>query len=172
MRLESEIAVRSQTKQELLHSSRQLEVLVQVKDCAIYLLDAEGHVISWNTGAERIKGYTADEIIGQHFSRFFAEADRQADLPMRALRHATSEGKFEGEGWRIRKDGSQFWASVLIDPLYDEDGKVIGFAKVTRDMTEKRRGQELLDQAREQIFQMQKMESIGQITGGGCPRFQ
>jgi two-component system, LuxR family, sensor kinase FixL len=137
--LETEISDRSRTEQELVQSSGQLAVLVQaIKDCAIYMLDPEGRVISWNSGAERIKGYTADEIIGQHFSRFYAQADREAGVPLAALRHAASEGKFETEGWRVRKDGSQFWASTLIDPIHDKDGKLIGFAKVTRDVTQKR----------------------------------
>ena len=100
-----------------------------IKDCAIYMLDPEGRVISWNSGAERIKGYIADEIIGQHFSRFYVPADREAGIPLDALRHAASEGKFENEGWRVRKDGSQFWASTLINPVHDKDGKLIGSPK-------------------------------------------
>jgi PAS domain S-box-containing protein len=153
-----------QAKEE---SERQFELLVQgIKDYAIYMLDTEGRIVSWNRGAEHIKGYTVAEILGQNFSRFYTVADQQAGIPKRVLRQAASEGKFEGEGWRVRKDGSQFWASVLIDPIYDQGGKLIGYAKVTRDMTEGRRSQELLDQARDRMLQVQKMEAVGQLTGG------
>ena len=130
------------------------------------MLDKQGRVISWNSGAERIKGYTADEIMGQHFSRFYTASDRKLRLPMRALRQAAAEGRFEGEGWRVRKDGSHFWASAVIDPIHDDNGTLIGFAKVTRDITERRQAQDLLDQARERMVQMQKMEAVGQLTGG------
>ena len=164
--LESEIAARSQTEKELLQSSGQLALLVQgIRDCAICMLGPDGRVISWNSGAERIKGYAAHEIVGQHFSRFYTEADRQADVPAHVLHRALSEGKFEGESWRVRKDGSQFWAGTLIEPIH-EGGALIGFAKVTRDMTERRRAQDLLEQARDRMLQMQKMEAIGQLTGG------
>jgi len=104
----------------------QFAILVQsIKDYAIYMLDEAGRIITWNSGAERIKGYTRDEIIGQHFSRFYTDFDLQSELPTKALRLAVANGKFEGEGWRVRKDGSRFWASVLIDPIYDasSDGK-------------------------------------------------
>src|SRR6516165_10386544 len=104
--------------------------------------------------------------MGQHFSRFYTGADVESGLPTQALHQAAAEGKFEGEGWRVRKDGNQFWASVVIDPIYDGSGTLIGFAKVTRDMTEQRQAQHLLDQARERMTQMQKMEAIGQLTGG------
>ncbi len=141
-------------------SERQFQQLVAgVTDYAIYMLDAEGHIISWNPGAARIKGYSDVEIIGQHFSRFYAPEDRDTGLPRRALQIAATRGKFEGEGWRMRKDGTRFWANVLIDPIRDEQGNLIGFAKVTRDMTEYRAMQE-------QLHQSQKMEAIGQLTGG------
>jgi PAS domain S-box-containing protein len=146
---------------------RQFELLVQsIKDCAIYMLDTEGRVTNWNKGAEHIKGYSAAEIVGQSFSRFYTAADRDAGLPKRVLQRAANDGKFEGEGWRVRKDGSRFWASVLVDPVYDAGGKLIGFAKVTRDLTERRKAQDLLDQSREQMLQTQKMEAVGQLTGG------
>lgn len=138
------------------HFARLIEA---VQDCAIYMLDPAGVVISWNPGAERIKGYSADEALGRHFSQFYTPEDRAAELPQRALSAATSKGKFEGEGWRVRKDGTKFWASVLIDALRGEDGTLIGFAKITRDMTERRVMQE-------QLHQSQKMEAIGQLTGG------
>jgi len=130
-----------------------------IRDCAIYMLDPSGIVISWNPGAERIKGYSASEIMGRHFGEFYTPEDRSAGVPARALAIATANGKFEGEGWRIRKDGTRFWASVLVDAIRNEQGELIGFAKITRDMTERRMMQE-------QLHQSQKMEAIGQLTGG------
>jgi len=140
--------------------------LVQsVVDYAIYMLDEQGNVVSWNPGAERIKGYSSDEIIGQHFSRFYTDEERAAGVPALALRSASEAGRFTAEGWRVRKDGSRFWAMVVIDPIM-EDGQLIGFAKVTRDMTERREAQLELEKSREQLFQAQKMEAVGQLTGG------
>ena len=110
-----------------------------VTDYAIYMLDAEGYVTSWNAGAQRFKGYTPGEIIGQHFSRFYTEQDRATNLPARALQMAAREGKFEAEGWRLRRDGSRFWANVVITALRDSHGVHLGFVKVTRDMTASRR---------------------------------
>jgi PAS domain S-box-containing protein len=109
-----------------------------VVDYAIFMLDPDGRVVSWNPGAERIKGYSAGEIIGQHFSRFYPLEDVQADKPARELAIASSEGKYEEEGWRVRKDGSWFWASVLITARRDPSARLRGFAKVTRDLTERR----------------------------------
>ena len=106
-----------------------------VIDYAIYLIDLQGNVASWNAGAQRIKGYLPEEVIGQHFSTFFTEEDRQADLPARALATAAKEGRFETEAWRVRKDGSRLWAVVVIDAVRDSEGSLIGFAKVTRDIT-------------------------------------
>jgi PAS domain S-box-containing protein len=144
----------------LTQSERQFQQLVAgVTDYAIYMLDPNGHIISWNPGAERIKGYLSSEIIGKHFSNFYTEEDREAGTPKRALHLAATRGKFEGEGWRMRKDGTRFWASVLIDPIRDASGTLVGYAKVTRDMTEYRAMQE-------QLHQSQKMEAIGQLTGG------
>jgi PAS domain S-box-containing protein len=137
-----------------------------VNDYAIYMLDRTGIVSSWNPGARRFKGYEAQEIIGQHFSRFYTDEDRATGLPTRALKTAAETGKFEGEGWRVRKDGTHFWAHVVIDAVRDPDGKVIGFAKVTRDLTERHEAQMELERAREALFQSQKMEAIGQLTGG------
>src|SRR6516162_1348866 len=135
---------------ELAEAERQLaqfSILVQsVRDFAIYMLDKAGHITSWNSGAERIKGYSRDEIIGQHFSRFYTDFDRNSGLPTKALRQAAADGKFQGEGWRVRKDGSQFWASVVIYPIHDGSGTLMGFAKVTRDVTERRQAQDLLEQ--------------------------
>jgi PAS domain S-box-containing protein len=141
-------------------AEERFRLLVQsVTDYAIYMLDTNGHVSSWNPGAERFKGYSADEIMGQHFSRFYTEEDKAADIPRIALETAQSVGRFEAEGWRVRKDGSRFWASVIIDPIRTEDGRLIGFAKVTRDLTEKR-------ETEERLRQSQKMEAVGQLTGG------
>jgi PAS domain S-box-containing protein len=141
-------------------SEQRFRLLVDsVVDYAIFMLDVDGYVTSWNSGAQRIKGYTADEIIGQHFSKFYTEEDRNNDLPKSVLAKAASTGKYEGEGWRVRKDGSRFWANVLVDAIHRPDGKLIGFAKVTRDMTEKRN-------VEAQLRQSQKMEAIGQLTGG------
>jgi PAS domain S-box-containing protein len=128
----------------------QFAILVQsVKDFAIYMLDKAGHITSWNSGAERIKGYTRDEIIGQHFSRFYTDFDRESGLPKKILRRAAVDGKFQGEGWRVRKDGSQFWASVVIYPIHDRSETLVGFAKVTRDVTERRQAQSILQRERD-----------------------
>ena len=155
-----DLTERRAAQQELRRSEQRFRLLVQgVTDYAIYLLDTTGLVSSWNAGAARFKGYAAEEIIGQHFSHFYSEEDRAAGIPDRALETARREGRFEAEGWRIRKDGSRFWASVVIDPIRDDDGELIGFAKVTRDLTEKRA-------IEEQLRQSQKMEAVGQLTGG------
>jgi PAS domain S-box-containing protein len=137
-----------------------------ITDYAIYMIDSRGHVVTWNPGAQRFKGYTADEIIGENFARFYREDDRNDGLPERALRTAALEGKFEAEGWRVRKDGSTFWAHVVIDPVHDKSGELIGFAKITRDLTERNESQRKLELAREALFQSQKMDAIGQLTGG------
>ncbi|KAA0579397.1 PAS domain-containing sensor histidine kinase [Azospirillum sp. Sh1] len=152
---------------EPISGERQFRLLVQsVVDYAIFMLDPTGVIRSWNAGAARMKGYAADEIIGQHFSSFYTPEDRAAGVPQRALATALSEGKFEAEGWRLRKDGTRFWASVVIDPIRDETGTLRGFAKVTRDITERRKAQQALDEAREALAQAQKMEAVGQLTGG------
>jgi PAS domain S-box-containing protein len=145
---------------ELRASEERFRLLVQsVTDYAIYMLDPEGRVTSWNAGAERFKGYSAEEIMGEHFSRFYTEEDLAAGIPTIALETASREGRFEAEGWRKRKDGSRFWASVIIDPIRNEAGELIGYAKVTRDLSEKRA-------IEEQLRQSQKMEAVGQLTGG------
>ena len=130
------------------------------------MLDPNGIVTNWNAGAERIKGYLASEIVGQHFGRFYTEADRAAGMPARALETAVREGTFRAEGLRVRKDGSQFWANVVINPIHDKDGNLLGFAKITRDVTERREAAQALERAQEQLAQAQKMEGIGQLTGG------
>ncbi len=156
-RLEEKVEQRTA---ELHRSELQFQQLVAgVADYAIYMIDKRGYISSWNPGAERIKGYTAKEIIGKHFSLFYTEEDRAEGRPQRTLEIAEREGKYEAEAWRVRKDGTRFWANVLVDRIRDSQGNTIGFAKVTRDMTERRAMQE-------QLHQSQKMEAIGQLTGG------
>src|SRR5438270_288043 len=143
------------------------KLLVQsIVDYAIFMLDPEGSVTNWNAGAERIKGYSPDEIVGSHFSRFYTPEDLDAGIPKRALETARKTGRYEAEGWRVRKDGTRFWASVVLDAIRDEQGDLIGFAKITRDMTEKREAQLRLAESREQLWRSQKMEALGQLTGG------
>ncbi|HEU0311189.1 MAG TPA: PAS domain S-box protein [Sphingomicrobium sp.] len=137
-----------------------------VTDYAIYMLDPDGLVTTWNPGAERIKGYSADEIIGQHFSRFFAPEDLAADLPGRALRTAARDGRFEAEGWRVRKDGTQLWVHAIIDPIVGDEGELLGFAKITRDITERKQAQDQLEEAREALAQSQRLQALGELTGG------
>ena len=162
-----DLSERRESERALRRSEERFRLLVQgVTDYAIYMLDPEGMVSSWNAGAERFKGYRADEIIGEHFSRFYPEEDRAAGVPQRALATAAGEGRFEAEGWRIRKDGTRFWASVVIDPIRDESGELVGFTKITRDLTERKEAAEALEEAREQVFQAQKLEAIGKLTGG------
>jgi len=153
--------------QALIEAERRFRILVQgVTDYAIYMLDPEGHVTNWNPGAQRIKGYAPDEIIGQHFSRFYTPEDLKVETPKKALQTARDTGRYEAEGWRMRKNGERFWASVVIDAIRNENGELIGFAKITRDMTEKRAAQLQLEESREQLFRSQKMEALGQLTGG------
>jgi PAS domain S-box-containing protein len=155
-----DLTERRAAETELRRSEERFRLLVQsVTDYAIYMLDAKGYVSSWNAGAQRFKGYAASDIIGEHFSRFYTDEDRDAGIPSLALATATHEGRFEAEGWRVRQDGTRFWASVIIDPIRNDDGELLGFAKVTRDLTEKR-------QIEEQLRQSQKMEAVGQLTGG------
>ncbi len=162
-----DITVQRNAQLVAIESERRFRLLVQgVTDYAIYMLSPDGHVTNWNAGAARIKGYTQSEIIGQHFSRFYTPEDREAGLPWKALEVARSEGRYEAEGWRCRKDGSRFWASAVVDAIHDEAGELIGFAKITRDLTERRESQIQLEQSREQLFHAQKMEAVGQLTGG------
>ena len=152
--------------ESLTEEGRARLLIEAVTDYAIYMLDPQGHVTSWNPGAERFKGYTAQEIIGQHFSRFYTPEDQAAGVPARNLARAANEGKYEEEGWRVRKDGSRFWATIVIDPIRDPGGRLVGFAKITRDLTERRETQQALEEAREALFQSQKLDAIGQLTGG------
>jgi PAS domain S-box-containing protein len=162
-----DITERRASQKALQESERQFRLLVSnVTDYGLFMLDPNGIVTSWNEGAQRIKGYTAEDIIGQHFSRFYTEQDRAAGLPARALYTAMHEGRFEAEGWRLRKDGSLFWANVVIDRIRDENGQLVGFAKITRDITERRRAQLALEEAEAKRAQSQKMDALGQLTGG------
>ena len=151
----------------LRESERQFGLLVAgVTDYALIMLDPKGKVVSWNAGAERIKGYAADEIVGRHFSHFYTEEDRADGKPERALAIADNAGRFEAEAWRRRKDGTRFWANVVIDAIRDEQGRLIGFAKITRDISERREAQAAIERAQQQLAQAQKMEALGQLTGG------
>jgi PAS domain S-box-containing protein len=155
-----------QQQRDLFESERNFRLLVEgVADYALYMLDPTGIITSWNIGGQRIKGYAPGEIIGQHFSRFYTEIDRANGKPLRALRIAREQGRYEEEGWRVRKDGTFFWASVVIDPIY-EDGKLVGFAKITRDITERREAQLKLEQMLQQLAESQKLDALGQLTGG------
>ncbi|MBN8910777.1 MAG: PAS domain S-box protein, partial [Rhizobiales bacterium] len=159
--LESRLAEERQTLEG------RFQLLVEgVTDYAIFMLDPDGTITNWNTGAERIKGYRANEIVGRHFSTFYTEEDRAQGKPQVGLATAAADGKFEAEGWRVRKDGSRFWANVVINAIRDSRGNLIGFAKVTRDATERREAEAALRRAQEQLAQSQKMEGIGQLTGG------
>ena len=137
-----------------------------VTDYAIYMLEPDGTIASWNPGARRFKGYEAGEIVGRNFSLFFTEEDRAAGLPQYALETAAREGRFEAEGIRVRKDGSRFWVNAVIDRILDEQGNLLGFAKITRDITERRNAQQELEEARNALFQSQKLQALGELTGG------
>jgi PAS domain S-box-containing protein len=155
-----------QQQRDLFESERNFRLLVEgVTDYALYLLDVDGVITSWNTGGERIKGYSPAEIIGRHFSCFYTEVDRANGKPLRALRIAREQGRYDEEGWRVRKDGTFFWASVVIDPIH-EDGKLVGFAKITRDITERREGQLRFERMQQQLAESQKLDALGQLTGG------
>lgn len=140
-------------------------LLRSVTDYAIYMLDTGGNVVSWNAGGELIKGYRAEEIIGSNFSRFYTPEDVAAGTPAHGLEVAREEGRFEAEGWRVRKDGSRFRASVVIDPVL-EDGKLVGYAKVTRDITQRYEAEQQLERTRKALMEAQKLESIGKLTLG------
>src|SRR3954466_16004669 len=141
-----------ETQELLRQSEERYRLLVEsVKDYAIFLLDPQGHVLTWNAGAERIKGYRAEEIIGQHFSRFYPADAVSSGWPAHELSVAAATGRFEDEGWRVRKDGSRFWANVVITALRGESGRLVGFGKVTRDLTERRQREEAMRQSEERF---------------------
>jgi PAS domain S-box-containing protein len=140
---------RRAAEEALRESEERFRLLVQgVLDYGIFMLDPAGHIVSWNDGAERIKGYREHEIIGQHFSVFYPPEDIAADKPARELEQAIAEGRLEDEGWRLRKDGTRFWANIVITALFDRTGKLRGFGKVTRDMTERRAAEQALTERR------------------------
>jgi PAS domain S-box-containing protein len=154
-------------ERQLYRSEQRFKALVQgVQEYAIYMLDQEGRVTNWNAGAKAIKGYDENEIVGQHFSRFYTEEDRVRGEPQRALQQALRTGKFEIEAQRVRKDGSLFWANVIIDPIYDENGEHVGFAKVTRDITDRKKAEAKLAESQAALLQSQKLQAIGELTGG------
>lgn len=142
-------SARKQVEEKLRWTEEGFRLMVEsVTDCAIVMLDSEGRVVSWNTGAQRIKGYSADEIVGQHFSRFYPPADIARHTPQHDLDRAAAQGRFEVEGWRVRKDGSSFWANVVFTAIRDQAGNARGFAKLTRDLTERRQVEQTLTQAK------------------------
>jgi PAS domain S-box-containing protein len=158
---------RKMAEEVLKQSEQQFRLLVQsVTDYAIYMLTPDGRVSNWNPGAQRIKGYLPEEVIGQHFSMFYTPEDREAQEPQRTLDIAVREGRFENKGWRMRKDGTRFLAHVVVDPIWGDTGTLLGFAKITRDITEATQAQQALEQTREALFQAQKMQAIGQLSGG------
>jgi PAS domain S-box-containing protein len=151
----------------LRESERQFRLFSEAAtDHALIRLDARGVVSGWNAGAQRIEGYGEPEIVGHHFSCFYTAADRAAGTPERALAAAATAGAYEHDGWRVRKDGSSFFAAVVIDAIRDEEGKLIGFANIMRDITERYEARAKLQRAQEQLAQSQKMEALGQLTGG------
>ncbi|MBA2919903.1 PAS domain S-box protein [Sphingomonas sp. MAH-20] len=162
-----DVTAKREAERALWESEQRFRMLIQgVRDYAIYMLDRDGRITNWNPGAEAIKGYTEDEILGEHFSRFYTDEDRANGEPEKALATALAKGKYERQAWRVRKNGEHFWASILIDPIYDAKGEHVGFAKITRDVTEQKRAEEELEQARAALAQAQKLQALGELTGG------
>jgi PAS domain S-box-containing protein len=154
-----DLTVRRKAEQALRESEERYRLLVEnVDDYAIFMLDATGHVVTWNAGAERIKGYKPQEIIGQHFSKFYPEETLRTNWPAYVLKEAARVGRFEDENWRVRKDGSRFWANVVITALHDSSGKLYGFTKVTRDMTERREWEQRLRDLSGRLLRVQDEE--------------
>jgi PAS domain S-box-containing protein len=162
-----DVSEQHRAREQLHASEERFRLLVEsVTDYAIYMLSPAGIITNWNEGARRIKRLRFDEVEGSHFSRFYTEEDRRAELPARALRSALDQGRFEHEGWRVRGDGSKFWAHVVIEPVRNSNGELVGFAKITRDITERRDTNLALERAKEALHQAQKLEAIGKLTGG------
>lgn len=162
-------------KTALINQEQRFRLLIDaVVDYAIYMTDPSGIITSWNSGARRFKGYEESEILGQHFSRFYTDQDRADGLPQRALDTALREGRFEGEGWRVRKDGTLFWSHVVIDPIIDsQSGDLLGFAKITRDLTDRKMAEETLKQSEQQFrllvqsvtdYAIYMLDPDGQVT--------
>jgi PAS domain S-box-containing protein len=152
---------------ESLPANRRLELLVHaVVDYALFLLSPDGRVVSWNPGAERLKGYSESEIVGQPLATFFTAEDQAKGIPTHALEIAGRDGRYESEGWRVRKDGTKFWALAVLDAIRDEEDSLLGFVKITRDMTERVEAERKLREAQEQLAASQKMEAVGQLSGG------
>ena len=153
--MKKEMNTPSKSPFTVLGSEDSFRLLVEsLKDYAIVMLDPTGHVASWNAGAERFKGYRAEEIIGQHFSCFYPTEAVQRGLPEQELKAAAKAGRFEDEGWRVRKDGKKFWANVIISALHDKDGTLRGFSKVTRDLTERKQAEEQIQQQSKEIMEL------------------
>ena len=164
--LKQDIAERRKAQEALVESEWRFRTVIQgVTDYAIFMLDRDGYITNWNLGAQRIYQYTATEIVGQHFSRFYSEEEQQRGEPALALQLAAYEGKCVVEGWRVRRDKSLFWASAVIEAVRNEVGNLVGYVKITRDITERREAQASLERAQDQLAQSQKMEALGQLTG-------
>jgi PAS domain S-box-containing protein len=158
---------RHHEQSRLLQSERVFRHLIEsVVDYAIFRLDKDGLVATWNRGAERIYGYSPDEVIGRHFGIFYTEEDLAAGVPARTLSTAMSEGRFEAEAWRMRKDGTRFWATAVVDPIRNDNKEIVAFATVTRDITERVETQRILRETQEQLALSQRMEAVGQLSGG------
>jgi PAS domain S-box-containing protein len=163
--LTQEIRRRAQTEDELRESEERFRLLIEgVRDYAIFSLTPTGYITSWNAGAEHIKGYQAAEMIGQHFSRFYTVEDVERGKPQMLLLTAADEGRCEDEGWRVRKDGSRFWANVVITPLRDQKGTLIGFSKITRDLTERKQAENAAQEARSELARMARVTTMGELT--------
>jgi PAS domain S-box-containing protein len=159
------VAQRERADQELRLSEERFRLLVErVEDYAILMLDPSGHVTSWNVGAQRIKGYRADEIIGKHYSCFYTEEDVNLHKPEMALQAASVLGRFADEGWRVRKDGSRFWANAVITAMRDSEDQLIGFSKITHDLTERKRAAEALEATRAELAHMARVMTMGEIA--------